>query len=289
MPDAGPPMEKTHDDDHDDPERRLAARPQDQRQPADQAQRLATISASAPRMAGGGRLSMGRESGCRRGHRRPAATAAMTPGRAGSPDPGSGTGIPRARQTPSARPSSRGGSRSRAGRPAAARRALTSRSTGGHRPGPSLRLRLPVRRGTRPGAAAAARRPATGRRRWRTSGPSRGRLSMKVSGTVATTLPAMPTRLVSVDHHRVAPGREPAGDQPQHGDVGHRVAAAQQAARQQGQRVALHLGEQQLRRPHDQRSRPAASGGARTGRPECRSAPAWRRRRPSCSMTKVLS
>ena len=57
------------------------------------------------------------------------------------------------------------------------------------------------------------------------------------------------------DQHRIAPGAEPRGDIPKHADEGHRVAAAEQHAREQGDRVGRSEREGQLAQRHQPGSR----------------------------------
>ena len=85
------------------------------------------------------------------------------------------------------------------------------------------------------------------------------------------------------DQRRVAARAEPGGDEAQHADEGHRVAAAEQRPGSERRRVRRRDREQQLAQAHQQSRPPRAAGAGRTGRPARRSGSASPRRRRSAA------
>ena len=125
-PDAGPPTESTTMTTTTTGGRRPAARPHRSAPASRSGQATRPRARAALRMARSAAEQRADDQVGRQRRRRPAAAAARTPGGRVARVPGSGTGTPRARRTPSARPWSTGGSRSRAGRPACRQALRTS-------------------------------------------------------------------------------------------------------------------------------------------------------------------
>ena len=239
IPDAGPPTESTQTTPIDHRDRRLAARPTDQHQPAGQARRR---NRERERAAHGGTAAEQRaedqvghnaaddqqQQQRRRDLRRVAEALGQVrvppehgehgrPGHGGEVDP---EPEPPGRQPP--------GLAHLLQHPAAADRPVAPVSSA---PGIDTAASVPAPGTARrpPGAAAAARRLSEIPPAIANVGPQPRPAEHERQRHGGDHVAGHPDEAGQRDQHRVAAGREPAGDQPEHGDVGHGVAARRAA------------------------------------------------------------